>query len=506
MRLATVEQSQKIDKISQEEYHLSGEVLMESAGALASREIAQSFYPEISKGSIAVVCGPGNNGGDGLVVARHLHSAGYRDLSVFCLEKNKGSELFQKQYDRAELQGLKLIDLGKEDDVRSEALRSCELIIDAVFGIGLQREVQGVFKKVIEVINSSKAKRVSLDIPSGLDGNRGVVQGVCVKSTMTLSFGLAKPGLYVGEGPEYCGRLRVLPIGFPYEALRSVATDHFLFNEKLAQRYLKKRKDTTNKSDHGHLLVGAGRKGFWGAGILASHAAYRMGVGYVTWASFEEPLEDLKQIPEVLVSHLRDSKYKKINETKFTAWALGPGLGVTEELAELIDRLKQQKASNVILDADAIRTCQSYNLFPLPSSWVLTPHSGELSPIIQTEAREIDRNKFASALEGARICGCHVLLKGFRSILAYEKRSMIINSGNAALAKAGSGDILTGMIGALIAQGFEPLQATATAAYIHGRMADEWIRMGNDKNTLMASDLKDHLPSLLGRISEGTLV
>lgn len=502
MRLATVAQSREIDELSQSVYGLSGELLMESAGATASREIDQSYFPELKRGSVSIVCGPGNNGGDGLVIARHLHSAGHRHLAVYLMAPQKQqSALFDHQLKRVQAQGLRVIDLLKSPE-KLEGIRSASLIVDALFGIGLSRPVEGEFLRVVELVNSTRVPVVAVDCPSGLNCDTGVVRGQVVKADMTLSFGLAKPGFFVGDGPRHVGRLRVLPIGFPYESLRGVATTHFIFTEKLARRYLPRRLETSNKAEHGHLLVAAGRSGMWGSGILASSSAYRLGCGYVTWASFQSPEENLKEIPEVLTGTIDQLNW---TERKWNAAAVGPGLGVTEETADFIRRLKEEAVGSVVLDADAITACVKHQLFPLPSQWVITPHAGELSRVINKDASVINEDRFKAALEGARVTGCHVLLKGFRSVLAHDGRCMVINSGNSALAKAGTGDVLTGMIGSLLAQGLETLQATATAAYIHGRIADEWIRIGNDRRTLLASDLKDHLPNLLGRISSRTL-
>lgn len=392
MRLATTQQSRELDEISQKVYGLSGEILMESAGALATKEINQSFFPELSRGTLGIVCGPGNNGGDGLVVARHMHSMGYRDLLVFVLApKEQHSSLFELQLQRAEKQGLKIIDLIDSPE-KLEQIRSCELVVDAVFGIGLSRKVEGPFQKLFDTINSTNAPIVSLDTPSGLNCDHGVVDGAVIKADMTITFGLAKPGFFVADGPEFVGKLRILPIGFPYEALRGVATTHFLFNEKLARRYLRVRKNTTNKSDFGHLLLVAGKPGMWGAGALSALSAYRMGVGYVTWASFQAPVECLQEAPEVLTIQINDDQVWL--DKKFTAMAVGPGLGVSQETADLINKMKKENVEAAVIDADAITTCVQYNLFPLPKSWVMTPHAGELSRIIKKEVRAIEKIDF----------------------------------------------------------------------------------------------------------------
>ncbi|MBC87396.1 MAG: NAD(P)H-hydrate dehydratase, partial [Bdellovibrionaceae bacterium] len=317
-----------------------------------------------------------------------------------------------------------------------------------------------------------------------------------------VTFGLAKPGFFIADGPIYVGRLRVLPIGFPHEALRSLATTHFCFNEKLARRYLPKRGVRSNKSDHGRVVVVAGREGMWGAGLLCASSAYRVGAGYVTWASFEVPSEHLIEAPEILTSHVDDPELWKSSDL---AVAVGPGLGVTEETAKLIESLKE-KDFPVVLDADAISACVKFDLFPLPSHWILTPHTGELSRIIGKSIGEIESDRYLAALLGSERTGCHLLLKGYRSVLAYQHRAMVINSGNSALAKAGTGDVLTGMIAGLLAQKVEPIQATATASYIHGRMADEWVRSGHDRRSLNASDLRNHLPTLMSRLATGAIV
>ncbi|NQZ01083.1 MAG: NAD(P)H-hydrate dehydratase, partial [Bdellovibrionales bacterium] len=475
MRLATVEQCSEIDELSQRVYALSGEVLQESAGSMAARELDQAYFPDLKKGKTAIVCGPGNNGADGLVTARHLHSTGYRDISVYLLAPaGHRSNLFLQQLNRAELQGLKIYNL--EDDKSAwDQLAQSQLMVDALFGIGLSREVEGDFARLIELMNSNKAPTISLDTPSGLNGNTGVEMSVAVKADMTFTFGVAKPGFFVAEGPTQIGKLRVLPIGFPFECIRGVATSHFLFNERLAKRYLPQRKDASNKSNHGHLLVIAGSPKYWGAGVLACTAGYRMGSGYVTWASQQKPIEELKSIPEVV---LVEYSSELLAEREWSAVAVGSGLGVNTETGKIMRDLIERGVKNVVVDADAITVCMEEKLFPLPESWVLTPHSGELSRLLKISSHEIDKDRFAAAHQGSEVAGCHVLLKGFRTVIAFRDRAMVVNAGNSALAKAGTGDVLTGMIGSLLAQGLETLQAAATGSYIHGRLADEWVRLG----------------------------
>lgn len=503
MRLLTVEQCREVDNFSCKVYGLTNELLMEAAGLQAARECQQNFYPELTRGLVTFFCGPGHNGADGLVMARHLHSMGFRNLLVVLVAPGKKrAELLKTQLKRAELHGLRIID-GLKETKKFEQSKASTLVIDALFGIGFKNKIEGEFQKFVDRINSLKVPVVSLDCPSGLNCNTGTASGVTVRAHTTFTFGLPKPGFFTADGPSVVGKLRVLSVGYPYECLRGIATTHFVFNDKLARRYLPSRKDRSNKSDHGRLVVIAGSENMWGAGILAAQSAYRMGAGYVIWAGSELPIEKLELTPEVLTSNIDNEEIW--NTKKISAYAVGPGLGVNEQTLRVIQRLKNLKVEKVVLDADALTVCVRSKLFPLPKSWVITPHVAELARILKKDVREIEADRYTAALEASKIVGCHVLVKGYRSILAFQKRCMVISSGNAALAKAGAGDVLTGMIGSLLAQGLEPIQATATAAFIHGRLADEWVRAGFDKRTLNPSDLKDSLSSILSRIAQSSI-
>ena len=503
MRLATSAQCKEVDELSVKVYGLTGDVLMEAAGTLAAREIQLNYFPELSAGHTSILCGPGNNGGDGLVVARHLHSMGFRDITVFLMAPAKSqTDQFKTQLKRCELQGIRITDCTRSMK-KMEAIKSSKLVVDALLGIGLDGGLRGDFLSSVELVNSIKVPVISLDTPTGLDVDKGIVENIAVRSDLTLTFGLAKPGFFVADGPRHVGKLRTLSIGFPHEALRGTATSHFLFNEKLAKRYLPKRKEQDNKSNHGRLVIAAGSEGKWGAGILSSHSAYRMGVGYVYWTSFTPPLDHLKSIPEVMTRDLDDEELW--DSEKISSWVVGPGLGTENDTRDLIRKLQAQKVEKVLLDADALTVAVKDRIFPLPATWVITPHAGELSRIIGWSAKEIEANRFEAALEAARVTGCHVLLKGYRSVMAYQQRCMVINAGNSALAKAGTGDVLSGMIGALMAQGLDTLQAAATGAFLHGKMADDWLRRGLNQNTLLASDIQEELPALLSRISSSVV-
>jgi ADP-dependent NAD(P)H-hydrate dehydratase / NAD(P)H-hydrate epimerase len=454
---------------------------------------------------VAVVCGPGNNGGDGLVVARHLHSMrrslGVKEVIVYLLapaEKESGLFKTQLQHCRQACgDGLSIKSAPPGFDP------SIGLLVDAIFGTGLRSKVEAPYSDVIGSMNQSKIPIVSLDTPSGLDADRGSVKGVAVRAEHTLTYGLAKPGFFVSEGPGHVGRLTILPIGFPDEVVKRVAVDRFAFTSSSLARLLPKRKSSSNKTHHGHALVLAGSPGMWGAGLLSAGAAARMGSGYVTLASNEEPLEVLRDSPEILTARAGDEGLW--TKKKWTAVGIGPGLGTGEDTHRILLRLIGENDAPVVADADAITVIAERRIWPLPSNWVLTPHAGELARILKGKgvtARDIEADRFRFALEASEILGCHVLLKGFRTVVASGKKAAVILSGNSALAKAGTGDVLTGMIVGLMAQGLRPSAAAMCAAYIHGKMADEWVRSGRSAGSLQASDLREILPGLMARLAQ----
>ena len=325
---------------------------------------------------------------------------------------------------------------------------------------------------------------------------------------MTAKFWLSKGLAKTGELSKNKKTKTIIDAGFITEYEYSLQLEKilgaaslkndFIIDETWAAGHLPERKEKSNKSDHGHLLVLAGREGFWGSGVLCALSAYRMGAGYVTWAGSD--LENLKQehlksVPEALTARLDDPDLFSGK----TAAAAGPGLGVNEKVKDLILKLKKTKLA-VVLDADAVTVCAKNHLFPLPSHWIITPHSGELGRLFQLSGKEIDQDRKAYVLRAEEKTHCAVLLKGFRSLIAYQKKCYGIEAGNASLAKAGTGDVLTGLIGALLARGLDAFSAGALGAFIHGRIADEWLKSGKDQDTLLASDLIKLLPPTLHQL------
>ena len=492
MRLALREEMQEIDQRAATEYGLSLDKMMEKAGSMMVDRLL-GIYGFNSSRRIGIICGPGHNGGDGLVVARKLFEKGFSRSEVWVLASSKTSVLFELNLRRyKEIGGsVRLLD---ESALNKFDFNKYEIFIDALYGTGLSRPLDSSLCRFIEKMNHHDI--IALDVPTGLDVNRGIPWGAAVRAVRTLTCGLAKPGFYLQVGPACTGPIEILNLGFPKKLIEEGAHSTYLIGKKSAQKILPPRGLTANKSHFGKLLILAGSAGMKGAAFLASDAAARMGVGYVTVGSPDGKI--LKKLaPDFLQTEWRD--LSKIDFEKYSAVAIGPGLGLGKITLDLLQKLKSKKINKVLLDADAITVAAQNKIWPLPSTWLLTPHAGELSRITGQKALEIESDRLSAVKRAHKITGAQVLLKGFHSVLCSGEKSYIIASGNVALAKAGTGDVLTGFISSLMAQGMPTDQAAALGAYLHGRIADLWILRGGSPRTLMASDL----PKLLNYALRG---
>ena len=482
MRLATRLQIQKMEERARLDLDLSEEDLMETAGCQAAQWIRDHVL-ELDHKSIAIVAGPGYNGADGLVVARELFKNTKR-ISIFT--DGSSRPLWQKQFEK--LQGIEIYTL-------SEFNLKADLVIDAFFGIGLNKNLAAEEISVIEKINRA-AHIISLDIPSGLDCDRGISWGARVKAQQTLSFNLSKPGFFVNEGPSACGKIKVLDIGLKSLHAKEAST-HFSVSKKWARRHKPNFGEQIHKSDRGRSLLIAGSAKFPGAGILATRAALRSGSGYATLVC-DGAAQLAYENPDFL---LQDAKETRLSDLRFDAIGIGPGLGVSQRTHNFIVELKNLNKQNVLIDADALTVCAEKNLFPLPTDWIATPHAGELGRILKVDAKAIEADRYHYAQLAQEKMGCSVLLKGFHSVLAFENKTVVIPTGNSALAKSGTGDVLSGMITSFMAQGMSPIRAALFGAYLHGLIADDWIRMRKDPASLIASDLIENLPRSLAKLT-----
>ncbi|MCC6138180.1 MAG: NAD(P)H-hydrate dehydratase [Bdellovibrionaceae bacterium] len=486
IRVATAEQAKKIDAQAQAEHGLPARQLMNTAGRKAAEKI-KKLFPDKNK-KIVIFCGPGNNGGDGIVVYRELLAANYLQVQCFFIENPKSQILIQQT--RMISKNIPLLE-------EKTKWPSADVYVDALLGIGINKEITGTLKVLIEKINDSRKNNnsvtISLDIPTGLCSDTGTVRGACIEADHTITFGVRKLGQWIQEGPRLCGKVYFAAIGFPKPLIQKIADTYFVFTQKDFLHAFPQRESTSNKSDYGHVKVWAGSPGMWGAAILTARAAYRVGAGYVSMESNEAYFADL---PEVLVEK------KSPIDTKFT-YAVGPGWSTGTEREKRLLELVQHNIEKVILDADALNTvAQSKNNFPLKKEWILTPHTKELSRLLNIKDTDtIEHNRPLHARQAAKVLKSVVLLKGYRTLIAVGDKVVIIPTGNAALAKAGSGDVLTGLISGLRAQNLSAPLAAMTGAYLHGLMSDIWISK-NHGNSLTPSDLLKGLPRFLKYLSK----
>ena len=482
-RLCNKAQSYDLDKqaVSQ---GLSIEELMGAAGFNSAQWILKTF----PKSSFYVFCGPGNNGGDGLAAAGYLKKAG-RPVQVFMPDSPKQA-LLNKQKKKALSLNIKI---NKLEDYKPDKKH---ILIDALFGAGLDRPLKGIFKEVVLKINLSGQTVLSLDAPSGLCVDTGNILGSSVKAHYTLSFALAKTGFYFNRGVEHAGQVVVLPIGFPKELIEKICHCYFLVKKADVQEFLPSCKANANKTDRGHSLIIAGQEGMWGCGLLACRSAYTAGSGYVTWAGGSYPYKKSLDIPEALLAKIKDSLLFE----KKTAVGAGPGLGFSKPVQKLYLKLFKTLKLPVLLDADALTFLAQQNLRALNKNFILTPHYGELSRLLKTPSQDITKNPLLYAKQGAEKYNSWLFLKGFHSILSDGEKSWILNSGNSALGKAGSGDVLTGILTGLMAQGLPIFKACLLGGILHGETAERWLREKKDINAFSASEIIARLPFVMAEL------
>ncbi|MEM9072313.1 MAG: NAD(P)H-hydrate dehydratase [Myxococcota bacterium] len=451
---------------------VAGLVLMENAGRGAADVIAATHL----EGRVVVVCGPGQNGGDGWVVARHLQLAGVSVEAVLI-----GDESRIRGDARPNLDAWRALGGSVSSELN---LDGATLIVDALFGTGLARTVEGAFAEAVEAINQCGAPVVALDLPSGVDADTGEVLGRAVRATQTVTFGARKRGLYQHPGREYAGEIFLAHIGVAPP--RSAPCG--LLSDADAATILKVRGPSDHKGTAGHVLVVAGANATAGASELSVRGAFRAGAGKVTLAGARSCL-----LEAMTLASRTSADILAALETK-QSLVLGPGLGLGDEERELTLRLSVEAPVPTVLDADAL-THLVGNLGAIQGAppRVLTPHPGEAARLLETSTREVQRDRYRAAATLADATGQVVILKGAGSIVASPAGVLrVCDAGTPALGVAGSGDVLAGMVGALLAQ-HDSFDAAVAATHWHARAGE---RAASDRG-LLAHEIADALPATL---------
>lgn len=512
--LVTGEQMKAIDQYTIEEIGVPSLVLQERAAMCVAQEILKD---KGQKGLVWAACGTGNNGADAIAAARILHLAGYPVTVILCGDRERETRECRLQRTIAENLGIQVAEWTDFIPGR------CEILIDGVFGVGLAREIEGQYREFLERLSGQSPRlTVAVDIPSGIHADTGQVMGVALKADVTVTFGWEKWGTMLFPGRDYAGQVVIGDIGFSELSFQKAVLEDgegkrraFTYGpEDLS--LIPGRPAYSNKGSFGHVLIVAGSRNMSGAAYFSALAAYRCGAGLVKILTVEENLDVLKrQLPEAIFLSYRADQPETEPEA-FAAlleeqcvWAdavvLGPGLGEEPYVRSLVPAVLSAACSAIIVDADglnAIAANPEMTRF-YTDNVIITPHLGEMARLTGQTIKELQRDLPEAALGYAARCGVTCVLKDAATAAADRDGRLYLNaSGNSAMAKAGSGDVLTGIIAALCAQGMEPAEGAFLGVYLHG-LAGDRISAKRGGYSLLARELADAAGAVMDEAGKG---
>lgn len=508
MRVATVEQMRNMDSRAIQKYCLPETVLMENAG-LASISVIQNEL-EIGENRFIVLCGLGNNGGDGLVVARKLHSNG-GEVKVVVLgnpQKYKGASA--DNFDRAKKGGVEIIE-SPEGDTLNDLLTHSDVVIDGLFGTGLTRDVGGRYKDVVEAINKYGKQVFSLDIPSGVDGNNGQIRGVAVKADHTITFGLPKLGNLLFPGASCGGMLWVTHISFP----PALYEDDAIKISLIKPRPLPQRSSYGHKGSFGDVLFIAGAAGYLGAPSFSSLSFLKAGGGYSRLAAPKSIVPHVAGVAgEVVFLPQEETAEGTLSSSclpgllewckKADMAVVGPGLSVNKETQSMIRELIAEAECPLLLDGDGL-TAAATNLNIIrdrKAPTILTPHPGEMARLCGCTIKYVQENAVNTLRSACADLGAQIVLKGAHSLIGLPDKRMFINvTGNSGMASAGSGDVLAGTIAAMYGLGLPVADALINGVFLHG-MAGDFAALYQGTDGITARDIMEALPETIESFRE----
>ncbi|MDY7037303.1 MAG: NAD(P)H-hydrate dehydratase [Thermodesulfobacteriota bacterium] len=515
MRLVRASEMQEMDRMTIQELGIPGVVLMENAARGATRLFLDHFTPG-EDSHIVLLCGRGNNGGDGYVMARYLHEAGLKVSVVVLSEFTKisGDALTNLKVIRRMNLDVREVPGTDEWGKCNEAIKSCDFIIDGILGTGLNSPIRGFYGKVIEETNALKKPLMAIDIPSGLNADTGQIMGLAIEADLTVTFGFPKIGHVVFPGAGIVGRLQRVDIGIPDMVSGRVPSQYNMIEPDDFSHLLRTEKQDIHKGSRGHLLVLAGSTGKTGAATLTALGAIRAGAGLVTLGVPEglNPVLENK-LTEAMTAPLPETEdgsislgaareIERLIEGK-TALALGPGLSTNTETVAMVRRIVDACPLPMVIDADGLNalTGSLGVLTHCRERAIITPHPGEMGRLTGIESSRVQSDRISAASLFVEEHGCYLALKGARTLVAEPKGQIHINpTGNPALSSGGAGDVLTGLIGGFLARGWPIAKAAIAGVYLHGMAADLLAEeMGS--TGIYAGELLTVLPRLMASLS-----
>lgn len=477
-KLYRAEQVRAMDQYAIQQLGISGTVLMERAGAAAFR-VLQQRWPQAK--TISIVCGTGNNGGDGFVVARLAAEAGLtvRVLMSGDIEHLQGDALAASQ---------RLLSADIEPwPFEPDLLEDCDVLVDAMLGTGLQGAVEGERAEIIRLVNETGLPVLALDVPSGLNANSGDVQGIAIKASATITFIGNKRGLYTGQAIVYCGEVSFDSLSVPESVYQNQAVSAQVIDFEKHKSWLAPRSRVAHKGHFGHVLIIGGEAGYTGAARMAGEAAARVGAGLVTIGTRNAHAAFLNAgRPELMVHGLEDEETFHRLAERANVIAIGPGLGQASWGQHML-KLAMESGIPLVVDADALNI-----LSQAPqqnSQWILTPHCGEASRMLGQSTQEIERDRYAIVETLQQTYGGIAVLKGAGTLIADKEGPIAVcQGGNPGMASGGMGDVLTGIISGLLAQEIPLKEAAHLGVCLHAAAGDAAAKSAGERG-LLASDL-----------------
>ena len=514
MRILNAAQMREADRFTIEEIGIPSLVLMENAGRQVVAAMEAAYEPRLN-GRVAVLCGRGNNGGDGFVVARTLMQRGI-DASVFVigsLTEVRGDA--KTNLDILGRLGVTVVEIGDEQswELHFSEISQCTLIVDAIFGTGLKSALGGMMETIVADINASSIPIVSIDLPSGLSADTPHVIGDCIDASMTVTLAAPKLPLVLPPGEEHAGDVVIADIGIPHEVIEGIEGQHIeLLTPEQLRDVVEPRAADSHKGDFGRVTIVAGSRGKTGAAHLAAMGALRSGAGLVTVATPASVLPIVASMaPEMMTEPLAGSAdgsvaaeaIDRLLELRHDVIACGPGIGRGPAVGAFVGALLERATAPLVLDADAI-TVLADDPGRLTGreerDVIITPHPGEMARLIGASIEEVQANRIDVATEFATTHRVYVVLKGHRTIIATPDGHIFINpTGNAGMATGGTGDVLTGMIAAWVAQLLDAEAACRIAVFLHGAAGD-LAEASEGQVAMVATDVIAHLGDALNQL------
>ena len=518
MRLVTASEMREMDNLTINKIGVPGIVLMEHAARGASRIFLDHFNPS-SSSRMVILCGKGNNGGDGLAMARHLTLSGLKvTVILLARESDISGDALTNLTIIKRMGGINIIEASTSSDFVNcrPYIEGCDYIIDGIFGTGLKSDVKGIYKEAIQAINSSKKHVMSIDIPSGLNSDNGRVMVEAVRADLTVTFGFPKLGQMIFPGAGLVGHLICVDIGIPESVAVMVEPKCHMSEPGDFNYLLRESARDIHKGDRGHLLVLAGSTGKTGAAAMTALGALRAGAGLVT-LGIPEGLNNILEVKltEAMTAPLPETKEGSLSlEAKDhifrlaqgkSAIAIGPGLSTNPETILLIREIITACDLPMVIDADGLNALAEAPgiLEKLDRKKILTPHPGEMGRLMGVQGHDIQIDRTGAAIRFIEKYKCCLVLKGARTIITESADRIYLNpTGNPALSSGGSGDILTGIISGLLARGMPVIKATTAGVYLHGLAGDIMAEKMGEAGVL-AGDLLEVIPGIMESLRTG---